>query len=197
MVSIAKTVRDEADAARANAVRNAIALKRHGTPTHGGSAHTQRRTSTSARQSTAPVRLRGVRTDDVIRQLPGTRRRALPLASEHVVLSARPSLRRDVFASDGSRRNTRSGDVGDAARRGRLHGPGIRAGLIRSVSPRTDLDGLETTSTMPLLATRRRNTSPYMASRSRNSHRGAESTGKASITCCAVHAAVGCSVMLT
>jgi len=34
-----------------------------------------------------------------------------------------------------------------------------------------------------------------MASRSRKSHRGAVSFGKASMTCCAVHAAVGCSVI--
>jgi len=34
-----------------------------------------------------------------------------------------------------------------------------------------------------------------MASRSRNSHRGAVSSGKASIICCAVHAAVGWSVI--
>src|ERR1700681_3876105 len=36
-----------------------------------------------------------------------------------------------------------------------------------------------------------------MLSRSRSSHRGAESSGKASISCWAVHAEVGCSVTLT
>src|SRR5205823_3571061 len=45
----------------------------------------------------SPVRRRGVRSDDVSRQPPGTRPRAPPSASECVVASARPSPRRDVF----------------------------------------------------------------------------------------------------
>src|SRR5712691_258173 len=52
------------------------------------------------------------------------------------------------------------------------------------------------TSVMPMPATRLRKTSPYTASRSLNAHRGAVSSGKASMTCCAVHSAVGCSVTL-
>ncbi len=59
--------------------------------------------ATSSRPPTVPVRLPVVRSDDAIRQLPGTRPRALPSTSERVVSSARPSLRRDVFAPHDSR----------------------------------------------------------------------------------------------
>ena len=94
----AKTSRDRTETSCADAVRNAIALKRRGTPTHGRSAHRRRRTSTLTRQLTALVRLRVVRSGDVIRPFPGTRPRTLPSASEPVVASARPSPRPDVFA---------------------------------------------------------------------------------------------------
>jgi hypothetical protein len=47
----------------------------------------------------------------------------------------------------------------------------------------------ETTSVMPMPATRRRNTSLSIASRSLTSHLGAVSSGTASMSCCAVRAA--------
>jgi hypothetical protein len=52
---------------------------------------------------TVPITRRVVRSDDVIRPLPGTRPRALPSASERVVASARPSPRPDVFAPHDNR----------------------------------------------------------------------------------------------
>src|SRR5215831_8231928 len=58
------------------------------------------------------------------------------------------------------------------------------------------LCGAVITSSIFIPATRRRNSSPYIWSRSLKRNRGAVSSGNASMICCAVHAAVGCSVTL-
>jgi hypothetical protein len=125
---------------RRNAVTNMIALERRRNTyvrTSAPRRHVDRR-QLSSRRSTVAVRLRVVRSDDVGRQLPGTRRWALPSASERVVSSGRLSPGRDGFAPHDSRGGTRSGGVADAARRGRSRGPDTHAEWIRPVSPQTD-----------------------------------------------------------
>jgi hypothetical protein len=72
------------------------------------------------------VKPRVVRSDDVIRRLPGTRPRALPSGSERVESSARPSPRRDAFAPHDNRRCNGSRLAANAARRPQSHGPDIR-----------------------------------------------------------------------
>jgi hypothetical protein len=62
------------------------------------------------------------------------------------------------------------------------------------ILPRTP--GAVRTSSMPKPFTRRRQGSPKIRLRSRSRYAGAVSSGKASTICCAVQAAVGCSVML-
>ena len=108
--------------------RRTTFLKRRGSPCTASPRRHVDKTSTSSRRSTEPVRLRGVRSDEVIRQLPGTRPLALPSASERVVSSARPSPKRDVFATHDSRGDRQSGDVANAVRRGRSRGPDTPAG---------------------------------------------------------------------
>jgi len=130
------------------------------------------------------VRLRVARPDSEVHQLRGPPRCDLPSTHGRDVAWARPSRGTDEFASH---------DVGEIARKPatqmrRAQNDDVietfaTQGSDQSLGVRI-LPGTgraEMTSVMPMPAARRRNTSLSMASRSLMSHRGAVSSGKASI----------------
>jgi hypothetical protein len=90
---------DTRETSCAHPLRNAT-LKRRVRPTRRSRHRDGRRHRLGSRPH---LRLRVVRTDDVVRRLPEMRLRVLPSAPERVAVSARPSPRRDVFAPHDNR----------------------------------------------------------------------------------------------